>query len=37
MKILSISVVRNEADVIELFVRHHLCLVDRMLVIADVV
>ncbi len=34
MKIVSITVVRNEADIIEAFVRHHLQIVDRM-IIAD--
>jgi len=32
MKVVSISMVRNEADIIETFVRHHAGLVDRMLI-----
>ena len=33
MKIVAISMVRNEADVIEAFVRHHAGLVDELIVV----
>ncbi len=33
MKIVSVSMVRNEADIVEAFVRHHAPLVDTMLVV----
>ncbi|MFT7618404.1 MAG: hypothetical protein ACI97A_002047 [Planctomycetota bacterium] len=29
----TVSMVRNEADIVEAFIRHHLCLVDRMVII----
>lgn len=33
MKIVTVSIIRNEADIIETFVRHHLQIVDHMIIV----
>ena len=35
MRIASVSIVKDEADIIEAFVRHNLVFVDRMFIIDD--